>query len=1171
MSPSPRSLAGRLLALALALLLALWGCDVVPGLSAASGVPQYQQGGLVPVPGGAVNAAGGNLIVERLDLSIDTLLGTHEVRSLYDAVSGSWRWSFELGYDGATFVDASGAVHEVGGLADGAPIPGSVWLRVDADTLETRGGLAHHFDAAGRLASVAWRHHEHPRLRYAWSASRLEVSACSAPTACLAFLEVALDEARRPVAVTDLRGGRRAELAWDSLGRLVRARSPADVELGRPGFAYEYAPGGTLLAAITSSEGERIEYEYQAGRRILQVTQAGEERPAHRFAFRARDDAGLYASVHVDPLGARTRLVFDALRRLRRIEWLETGEALEQEWSGLRVSRRLDPDGSETRFTWVDDELVAAVEPSGNALEILHEPGAIDPDRPFARPVRRVSDSLGLVEERDYDASGRLVAIRNGEGEETAVAYHGGTTPASIRGPDGTWLGFPRYGVHGHWLEREGASPDRRAFDAAGNPRVPASQARGGGVLTRVFDADRRLAALHVAASEDGRVTDEAVVSVERRSDGRPLRILRPGGGDHEFAYDAIGRLVLRRERVDGAWQETAFERDAAGRVTARTRPNGMREEWGYDARGRLLLHRALRGAVLEGEALYAWSQGHLVSAFDSVRGSAEVYGYGAAGRLERVGFGYGEALELAWDPRSRPASEVFSLPGQGVILELAYEHDLADRLVAIRADGSEELLARAFADGRLVSTRYGSGLVRDLAYDPQTGLLRNATSTDAFGQVVEVTAIERTTEVGPPRSQVVTSTVTPLASTREEYWIGVGTSPADPDQRMGKRVFGWRGDAQGQGRQQAFAYDLLGNPADDADGDRFTANAERSRLVSASLAEGLVLDYEWDAAGFATARAGVPIAWTATGRLAAYGDVEIEWDMRGRPVRWTAGGSARDLSLFGGRIDRDPESGALGALDLGEVVVGFGGGRRFRHPDFRGNVGFVSDEQGSVVAHHAYAPYGVEAVFGEDAGVAFANGRALGGLVWLGARIYDPAVGRFLSPDPVFQLVNPYAYAMGNPVWFSDPDGTEGAPTGGDVAVDAVSLALATASIAAVTPATPVWVVGLAVLGFYWSATAFAVNFSAWRQAAATGASEPPEGEGPSGAEAGTAPSNAARTGLAPGLEFAAPAPAGCTPARLARVPDLGGWLWLLLPLQLLLGAELLRRRAAAARGRTP
>lgn len=48
-----------------------------------------------------------------------------------------------------------------------------------------------------------------------------------------------------------------------------------------------------------------------------------------------------------------------------------------------------------------------------------------------------------------------------------------------------------------------------------------------------------------------------------------------------------------------------------------------------------------------------------------------------------------------------------------------------------------------------------------------------------------------------------------------------------------------------------------------------------------------------------------------------------------------------------------------------------------------------------------------------------------------LGARIYDPIAGRFLSKDPIPQAINQYSYTLGNPVRFWDPTGLEGVPAG--------------------------------------------------------------------------------------------------------------------------------------------
>jgi RHS repeat-associated protein len=53
-------------------------------------------------------------------------------------------------------------------------------------------------------------------------------------------------------------------------------------------------------------------------------------------------------------------------------------------------------------------------------------------------------------------------------------------------------------------------------------------------------------------------------------------------------------------------------------------------------------------------------------------------------------------------------------------------------------------------------------------------------------------------------------------------------------------------------------------------------------------------------------------------------------------------------------------------------------------------------------------------------------------GLVHLGAREYDPAIGRFLSVDPVIDVMQPlqlqpYSYAYNSPLTFTDPDGLWG------------------------------------------------------------------------------------------------------------------------------------------------
>ena len=376
---------------------------------------------------------------------------------------------------------------------------------------------------------------------------------------------------------------------------------------------------------------------------------------------------------------------------------------------------------------------------------------------------------------------------------------------------------------------------------------------------------------------------------------------------------------------------------------------------------------------------------------------------------------------------RGRLTEVVLDVPGSPP-RRLSTAYDLADRQTHVALD--DEVLAElSYAGGRQVRVETGNGLVRTATHDPVTGRLSGFTTSHPEHGAVEQTWIERT--VDAERNLVTAHTITPLATTQESHSLGLGGLLSDPDRRVGSRVWAWE---DGEGGSRRYSHDELGNLVDNGSGDTYAYNPERNRLASAALANGSEsLRYGYDEAGFVTSRNSVPIEWTASGRLASAGSLSIEWDMAERPISITVDGQGLHFGLFGGAVRSDPAwTRALG-LDLGLVAVSLGSGARlYRHRDFRGNVSLLSDETGQIVAHHRYASYGLERVYGEDGGGArFASGLELGdGLVSLGARVYDSRVGRFLSPDPVLQVASQHSYTQGDPVHFWDPDGAHAEST---------------------------------------------------------------------------------------------------------------------------------------------
>jgi RHS repeat-associated protein len=111
-------------------------------------------------------------------------------------------------------------------------------------------------------------------------------------------------------------------------------------------------------------------------------------------------------------------------------------------------------------------------------------------------------------------------------------------------------------------------------------------------------------------------------------------------------------------------------------------------------------------------------------------------------------------------------------------------------------------------------------------------------------------------------------------------------------------------------------------------------------------------------------------------------------------------------------------------------------GADAYFHQDWIGSTRYLTNSTGlSAPTAYRYDAYGrLSAQAGPDvthsksAGGHGYESDAPGGLQLLGARYYDPAVGRFLNPDPIGFLggLNLYEYCFGNPVGLVDPSGLE-------------------------------------------------------------------------------------------------------------------------------------------------
>lgn len=101
--------------------------------------------------------------------------------------------------------------------------------------------------------------------------------------------------------------------------------------------------------------------------------------------------------------------------------------------------------------------------------------------------------------------------------------------------------------------------------------------------------------------------------------------------------------------------------------------------------------------------------------------------------------------------------------------------------------------------------------------------------------------------------------------------------------------------------------------------------------------------------------------------------------------------------------------------------------GVKYYHKDHLGSSTVITAVTGGLINKTTYAPYGSETLSQGSANVAYKftdKEKDNTGLIYFGARYYDPEIGRFITVDPMKDGLNWYAYAANNPINNIDPNG---------------------------------------------------------------------------------------------------------------------------------------------------
>jgi RHS repeat-associated protein len=859
------------------------------------------------------------------------------------------------------------------------------------------------------------------------------------------------DSLGRVLRTTDARGFVTA-YTYDSAGNLL-------TEVVRNGLqgpvlsslAHEYDNYGrrtaTTQLGLNGAPDQVTAYSYDAANNVIhEVTSDGVE------VTRTFDNRGLLTS-ETDATGNTVSWEYDGVGRLveRRFESAADGTVSVESWvytqetdsSGAVIGARTvytDPDGRETTERFDPNGLPVEIidawgrstkttyDSMGDLVKLVTAEGVVTEferetlPSGFRRTTRKVDGEVIDVEERDkYD---RIVR-REVAGEEVTFFYDGSyPNPAEEVRPGAHIL---------YQYDHLGNRTQVRTLFDTGEETLETSTFDGlrrtshtnalGQTITEQFDASDQLVR---ATHPSGKTVD-----IGRDGLGRPESYLSPSGDSALAVQYGAGFQVAERTLPNGA--SYTYSYDTAGQLTGLQTSFGLRVELDVNRQGLPLQKRWYSGAT------------------DTTPDEVANYGYDSAGQrtlaqnptvtisTERDYFARTTTTTYDFGAFSKSFTTVTDSLGRttGLVMpdgtSVGYEYDGLGRLDLVVLPNNDEIDID-YPNSTTVERHYPNGVVWTDSRNPVLAP-RSVTAYNAAGAALMdwqyTLAGPRVTEIATERGdfgftydadgQVIAATYPTLSADGFTYdtdanrtsSLSTGTAPwtysaADELLTIGSdQSFGWApsGDLTSRtvgGVSTTYEYDSAG----------------RLSLVRNAAGQ-VVAEYGYDADGLRVVK---KVGDTTTYAIYSEQGLLAEYDATGAELR---------------RYVWMPR--AEWQSDL--LVYGEGGASYFPLLDAGGEVQKLTDSAGEVAWEVELRVFG-EALVLPGNSVEFPIRPsaqyydAETGLHYNLFRIYDPALGRYLSLDPLLEAGgghNLYGFAHNNPVEFADLMGLSTGYDGGD------------------------------------------------------------------------------------------------------------------------------------------
>ncbi len=657
-------------------------------------------------------------------------------------------------------------------------------------------------------------------------------------------------------------------------------------------------------------------------------------------------------------------------------------------WGNLtRVTR---PDGGETQTTatWGGEKCYYVTKTATGAPdEVLHYDGA----NREVRSGRKRFDGQWQYVDKEYDMQGNVSRVS-----------------LPFRGTSASYWNRYTYDHLNRPLAVVEASGKTTTWSYSG---TGTTTVKDGITSTSTTDAGGRV----VSVTDAG-----GTITYAFRDDGQPSSVTAPGNVSTTFSYDEYGRRTQIVDPSAGTQTDAYVWNSDGSSSSTHTNPNGA-VTTSLDKFGRTT------SVTRQGDfsTSYTYNTDGLLTAEISTNGTRKSYSYDNLGRLATVRDSCSDGRFLTKELSYLTGSvleQVSYSTQSGPIVDEIYNYAYGN-LQSVTTDGNLTVwsLTAENALGQptsvvtgTVSRTYGfnaygipsyrkmaGGILQDFEYSFNASTGNLSERYDVGNVTLERFYYDNLNRLADTDDRSINyannGNITSMSDVGSmSYGSGYKLLLFDPDD-----------GALVPDRQQSISYTCFNRPSVLAEGGRsaaFTYNADGDRVKMA------VTDSTGD----------------ILTRYYLGGRYECDSTAVGITERLYLGGDAYSAPMVLQKVN----SGSWTAYNIGR--------------DYLGSVTHIATASGTRVAEYSYDPWGrlrdpetLEIYYPGDEPELFL-GRGFTGhehLTWFGlinmnARLYDPLLGRFLSPDPYVQApdftqnLNRYSYALNNPLKYSDKSG---------------------------------------------------------------------------------------------------------------------------------------------------